>query len=149
MPEKRARGFAAMDPEQQRQIASMGGRAAHQRGTAHEWDSREAAEAGRKGGKAAHHRGARMVQSANGAAQENGHPHARGEEANGSIPRTADTGLTLPDARRENPGQGGTTQSDGIRRDEPQWSENEYENRGTPGAGMAVHGNAGVNTGAR
>ncbi len=44
------RGFAAMDPEEQRQIASKGGRAAHEKGTAHEWDSREAKEAGRKGG---------------------------------------------------------------------------------------------------
>lgn len=41
-----------MDPEQQREIASMGGKAAHQKGTAHEFDSAEAAEAGRKGGQA-------------------------------------------------------------------------------------------------
>ena len=46
------RGFASMNPELQRQIASKGGKAAHQRGTAHEFDSREAAEAGRKGGQA-------------------------------------------------------------------------------------------------
>lgn len=46
------RGFASMDPEQQREIASMGGKAAHQKGTAHEFDSAEAAEAGRKGGQA-------------------------------------------------------------------------------------------------
>lgn len=44
------RGFAAMDPEEQRKIASKGGKAAHEKGTAHEWDSREAKEAGRKGG---------------------------------------------------------------------------------------------------
>src|SRR5690348_7943127 len=47
-----ARGFAAMDPAQQRRIASEGGRAAHQSGHAHEFDSREAREAGRKGGEA-------------------------------------------------------------------------------------------------
>lgn len=46
------RGFAAMDPAQQRRIASEGGRAAHQSGHAHEFDSREAREAGRKGGEA-------------------------------------------------------------------------------------------------
>lgn len=46
------RGFASMDPEQQRKIASKGGRAAHEQGTAHEWDSSEAQEAGRKGGRA-------------------------------------------------------------------------------------------------
>jgi general stress protein YciG len=44
------RGFASMDPERQREIASEGGRAAHASGNAHEFDSREAAEAGRKGG---------------------------------------------------------------------------------------------------
>ncbi len=46
------RGFASMDADEQREIASKGGRAAHQKGTAHEFNSREAAEAGRKGGKA-------------------------------------------------------------------------------------------------
>lgn len=51
------RGFAAMDPERQREIASMGGRAAHERGTAHEWDSDEAAEAGHRGGMARSSRG--------------------------------------------------------------------------------------------
>ena len=45
------RGFAAMDPDEQRRIASKGGRAAHHRGSAHEWNSREASEAGRKGGR--------------------------------------------------------------------------------------------------
>lgn len=49
---KEKRGFAAMDPEKQREIASEGGRAAHEKGTAHEFDSEEAREAGRKGGKA-------------------------------------------------------------------------------------------------
>jgi hypothetical protein len=39
-----------MTPEKQREIASKGGRAAHQKGTAHEWTSEEARTAGRKGG---------------------------------------------------------------------------------------------------
>jgi general stress protein YciG len=46
----RGRGFASMDREKQRQIASKGGRAAHASGTAHEWSSEEARAAGRKGG---------------------------------------------------------------------------------------------------
>ncbi len=46
------RGFAAMDEAQQRQIASRGGQAAHQKGTAHEFDSEEARRAGQKGGEA-------------------------------------------------------------------------------------------------
>jgi general stress protein YciG len=44
------RGFASMDPAQQRDIASQGGRASHHKGTGHEWNSDEAREAGRKGG---------------------------------------------------------------------------------------------------
>jgi general stress protein YciG len=47
-----ARGFAAMDEAKQREIASKGGRAAHEQGTAHKFDSSEAREAGRKGGEA-------------------------------------------------------------------------------------------------
>jgi uncharacterized protein len=46
------RGFASMDPKRQREIASEGGRAAHIHGTAHEWTSEEARQAGRKGGQA-------------------------------------------------------------------------------------------------
>lgn len=47
---KQRRGFAAMDPERQRQVASLGGKGAHLRGTAHQWTSEEAKLAGRKGG---------------------------------------------------------------------------------------------------
>ena len=46
------RGFASMDPAKQREIASKGGRAAHAKGTAHEFTSDEARVAGRKGGEA-------------------------------------------------------------------------------------------------
>ncbi|WP_400193534.1 KGG domain-containing protein [Hymenobacter sp. B81] len=46
------RGFASMDPEAQRRIASEGGRASHASGRGHEWTSQEAREAGRKGGQA-------------------------------------------------------------------------------------------------
>src|ERR1051326_6556197 len=46
------RGFASMDDEKQREIASKGGRAAHEKGTAHEFTPEEAREAGRKGGEA-------------------------------------------------------------------------------------------------
>jgi general stress protein YciG len=45
-----------MDRNKQREIAQKGGRAAHIKGTAHEWTSEEARIAGRKGGKAVHRR---------------------------------------------------------------------------------------------
>ena len=53
---KEDRGFASMDRVKQREIASKGGKAAHQKGTAHEWTSEEARDAGRKGGIASHQR---------------------------------------------------------------------------------------------
>ena len=56
------RGFASMNPEKQREIARKGGRAAHLKGTAHEWDSDEARLAGRKGGEASHGGGRKRKQ---------------------------------------------------------------------------------------
>lgn len=50
--QKSRRGFAAMSPERQREIASQGGRAAHEQGVAHEWSADEARAAGKKGGQA-------------------------------------------------------------------------------------------------
>jgi general stress protein YciG len=55
-PAKKRRGFAAMSAEKQREIASLGGKAAHAKGTAHEFSPSEAREAGRKGGQAAQRR---------------------------------------------------------------------------------------------
>jgi general stress protein YciG len=52
-----------MDRVKQREIASKGGKAAHQKGTAHEWTSEEAREAGRKGGMASHRRRSELTGS--------------------------------------------------------------------------------------
>ena len=49
-----------MDRNKQREIASKGGKAAHEKGTAHEWTGEEAKEAGRKGGAASHRHGRRI-----------------------------------------------------------------------------------------
>ena len=51
------RGFASMDKDKQREIASKGGKAAHEKGTAHEFDSEEASKAGKKGGENSHKNG--------------------------------------------------------------------------------------------
>jgi general stress protein YciG len=56
MPKSKGRGFASMDPAKQRSIASKGGRAAHAKGTAHEFTPEEAKKAGRKGGRARHNK---------------------------------------------------------------------------------------------
>jgi uncharacterized protein len=66
---KEDRGFASMDRSKQREIASKGGKAAHQKGTAHEWTSEEARNAGRKGGLASHaRRRERLAQQGSGSA---------------------------------------------------------------------------------
>jgi general stress protein YciG len=61
---KERRGFASMSPEKQREIASKGGRAAHTKGTAHEWTSEEARSAGRKGGQISRGGRGRLVEPA-------------------------------------------------------------------------------------
>ena len=62
---KEDRGFASMDRAKQREIASKGGKAAHQKGTAHEWTSEEARDAGRKGGIASHQRRREQMNNTN------------------------------------------------------------------------------------
>jgi general stress protein YciG len=77
---KEDRGFASMDRAKQREIASKGGKAAHQKGTAHEWTSEEARDAGRKGGIASHRR--RREQS--GGQDEGGSQNNAGADLGGS-----------------------------------------------------------------
>ena len=62
MVEHSGRGFAAMPEAEQREIARKGGRAAHQKGTAHEFTPEEAVEAGRKGGRAVSQNRAHMAE---------------------------------------------------------------------------------------
>jgi general stress protein YciG len=80
MVAKEDRGFASMDRSKQREIASKGGKAAHQKGTAHEWTSDEAREAGRKGGMASHRR-----------KQQTGEPAVVENVDSGAPPPTSDT----------------------------------------------------------
>src|ERR1051326_8730298 len=82
---KEDRGFASMDRAKQREIASQGGKAAHQKGTAHEWTSEEAREAGRKGAMASHRRkqqqqGGGSESSSGGAGNESGGQSAAGPD---------------------------------------------------------------------
>jgi uncharacterized protein len=81
---KERRGFASMSPEKQREIASKGGRAAHQKGTAHEWTSEEARSAGRKGGQISRGGRGRLAEGPESAAQaEIGASPDRSEEFSG------------------------------------------------------------------
>jgi uncharacterized protein len=66
------RGFAVMDKNLQRAIASKGGKAAHEQGRAHEWSSAEARIAGRKGGHSRHQRNDKTRKHAEGRRRTNG-----------------------------------------------------------------------------
>jgi hypothetical protein len=80
------RGFASMDPSKQREIASKGGRAAHAKGTAHEFTSDEARVAGRKGGEAVSRDRAHMA----AIGREGGHSRGvRARAASGSTSNNA------------------------------------------------------------
>lgn len=79
---KSNRGFASMDPQRQREIASEGGRAAHEKGTAHEFTSEEAREAGRKGGQARSQK--RQQSSASGSSSGNQSNQSDGGSQSGS-----------------------------------------------------------------
>ncbi len=91
---KEDRGFASMDRAKQREIASKGGKAAHQKGTAHEWTSEEARDAGRKGGIASHRR--RREQMSQGGTTE-----SRGTGGNESDITNRESGGMSSDAPRE------------------------------------------------
>jgi general stress protein YciG len=91
------RGFASMDPSKQREIASKGGRAAHAKGTAHEFTSDEARVAGRKGGEAVSRDRAHM--SAIG--REGGHSRGRARQS----PQTSGSALESSSERPSYIGQ--------------------------------------------
>ena len=115
------RGFASMDAAKQREIASKGGRAAHSKGTAHEFTSDEARVAGRKGGEAVsrdrahmaaigreggHSRGARARAAATGGngntdvAQSSGSQPFVREATDDSSRNSANSGFTSRNEQR-------------------------------------------------
>ena len=118
---KSNRGFASMSPERQREIASKGGRAAHEKGTAHEWTPDEARRAGRKGGETvsrdrAHMaaigregggaRGARNRRDAQQQQQQGGEAQNEGREGmTASGGRDSNAGGQSSTARRDGEGQ--------------------------------------------
>ncbi len=101
MPGTSNRGFASMDAQKQREIASKGGKAAHQKGTAHQFTSEEARRAGSKGGRAARQKRTAAQQ----AAQMNEEKDASKKEP--SVPFMRRTGnLEMVDPRYTGPESG-------------------------------------------
>jgi hypothetical protein len=93
-PNKKSnRGFASMDAAKQREIASKGGRAAHQKGTAHQFTSDEAREAGRKGGGAVSQDRSHMAEIGRIGGQSRGRRLHRATEGSEPPASTEDTEL--------------------------------------------------------
>src|SRR5437762_12875607 len=108
------RGFASMDPSKQREIASKGGRAAHAKGTAHEFTSDEARLAGRKGGEAVSRDRAHM--SAIG--REGGHSRGRARQSQPGDGRETHTDTELPSFGHERATERGASTSNASSRSE-------------------------------
>jgi len=108
MSGKSKRGFASMDPARQREIASKGGRAAHAKGTAHEWSTDEARRAGRKGGEVVSRDRAHMEAIGRAGGEARGRARARlaqlrqGYQDREAVVQVAREGMpTLASASRE------------------------------------------------
>jgi general stress protein YciG len=119
------RGFASMDPNKQREIASKGGRAAHAKGTAHEFNSEEARDAGRKGGQAVSRNREHMAAIGR-----------RGGEARGNARRQAASGGGNTGGRTPRGGQAGVEREVSI-----------GGTGGSTGQGAAASGTTGTTSG--
>ena len=97
MSGKSQRGFASMDPSRQRDIASKGGKAAHAKGTAHEWTADEARRAGRKGGEVVSRDRAHMeaIGRAGGEARGRARQAAAQQAANGARFQDRETAVSV------------------------------------------------------
>ena len=123
------RGFASMDPSKQKEIASKGGRAAHAKGTAHEFTSDEARVAGRKGGEAVSRDRAHM--SAIG--REGGHSRgtrARENRNDSGVDFTAGTRAVKDDRGNNLDRQSASsTERPGSRNERPESSDDRFQSR--------------------
>jgi general stress protein YciG len=110
---KSRRGFASMDPARQREIASKGGKAAHAKGTAHEWSSDEARVAGRKGGEVVSRDRAHMAAIGREGGEARGQNARRARSQDGAGSRMSDRELTREISREGNGSDRMTDRSSG------------------------------------
>ena len=141
---KSRRGFASMDPQRQREIASKGGKAAHAKGTAHEFDSDEARRAGRKGGEVVSRNRDHMAEIGRRGGEARGENRARGA-GDGAARGTAAMGNGGARERvsRDSMGRSGV-EREGMRANDGAASGNAGGNAGGNSGGMG-----GRDTGAR
>ena len=121
---KEDRGFASMDRAKQREIASKGGKAAHQKGTAHEWTSDEARDAGRKGGIASHQRRREQMSNTNSDMSSGSNPESGDDtRASGSSESMRGSGSDSSFRSSSSPSSSDMARDDYSRRDG--WSRDE------------------------
>lgn len=121
--QRSARGFASMDRSKQREIASKGGKAAHAKGTAHEFDSGEAREAGRKGGMAVSRNREHMAAIGRRGGEARGHARNRTPAQNtgasasneGAVQNSRNIGDREVELTGHSASQGGTANGQGLR----------------------------------
>lgn len=113
------RGFASMDEDKQREIARKGGRAAHKAGTAHEFSSEEASEAGRKGGLASGRRRAELQRE---------RERQRQAEAESNHEQEMQSDNDMSDAESERDTESGSEETSSFR-DEEESSRDERSER--------------------
>jgi general stress protein YciG len=83
--QRSVRGFAAMSPERQKEIARVGGKAAHQQGVAHQWNSEEARNAGKKGGQSVSQNREHMSEIGRRGGKTSGSRRSRDNNTEGSL----------------------------------------------------------------
>jgi len=126
------RGFAGMDESRQREIASKGGKAAHAKGTAHEFTPDEARRAGRKGGEVVSQNREHMAMIGREGGQARGARHRMNREL------TAQNGNGGISAQNIQPSVGGD--EDSLRLDDDSRLRNMDESRSDDGEGRGGQG---------
>jgi uncharacterized protein len=141
------RGFASMDREKQREIASKGGRAAHAKGTAHEFDSGEAREAGRKGGMAVSRNRDHMAAIGRRGGEARGQSRGRGSSQTNS----AGVGSNVEGSFQNSRGGQSTERqvainnnSDHTSENSPSNAQNNQGNQGNRGGNASIGGRPGM-----
>jgi general stress protein YciG len=140
---RQGRGFAGMDEARQREIASKGGKAAHQKGTAHEFTSEEARIAGRKGGEVVSQNREHMAMIGREGGQARGHRNRTNQVASSDYDTHEESG-------RER-GQGNSSDEVSLKLDETvnrqsdrPLATDESRNMGSRGLGEQSRGDDGL-----
>ena len=140
------RGFASMDTGKQKEIASKGGRAAHAKGTAHEFDSNEAREAGRKGGMAVSRNREHMAMIGRRGGEARGHARARNSAQTNSQAIGGNSDGSVQNSRNASNINQGARSNTGDRQVEIPGQSDGFSSAGSRGGNSSLGGENRSNT---